>query len=240
MKNIGIARLRVEHDGELSTVVDQFSQTPLQLHRPLYLEESSHPTVYIKTPSSGLLGGDAHQVDVVVGRNGGLELRTQAATLAYPGHSFLDVNINVADGGSFVYLPHALILGAGSGLTQRVTINLTGSASIDYSDSWCAGRIAMSEAWKFEFYDYCLLVLRDDVPAYRERWRITPYIDNLSHALMCADYTHFSSLYSFGPTAVQAQSLPSYPDWEIGENWRLVRGEDLIVRRCSKVDPAKI
>jgi urease accessory protein len=238
--NAGVARLRVEHDGEISTVVDQFSQTPLQLHRPLYLEEASFPTVYLKTPSSGLLGGDAHEIDVSVGANSRLELRTQAATLAYPGESSLNIKINVKDGGKFVYLPHALILGEGSGLTQRVSINLEGSASIDYSDTWCAGRIAMREQWKFDFYDYYLGIFKDDVLTYRERWRITPSLDDLSNVLICGDYTHFSSMYSFGPDVDVAPEPPLPPAWEIGESWTLTRNQGVVSRRCSRVDQIKI
>jgi urease accessory protein len=235
--NIGVARLRVEHDthGDMSIVVDQYSQTPLQLHRPLYLEEASFPTVYLKTPSSGLLGGDAHEIDVTVGIDSRLELRTQAATLAYPGESTLDVKLHISDGGKLVYLPHAMILGEGARLTQRVCINLEGSASIDYSDTWCAGRIAMREQWKFDFYDYYLAIFKNSELAYRERWRIEPTVGGLSHAFICGDYTHFASLYSFGPRVDDTQDRPSPPAWEIGESWHLTREAGTISRRCSKV-----
>jgi urease accessory protein len=233
--NNGIARLRVEHDGYASTVVDQYSQTPLQLHRPLYLEDASYPTVYLKTPSSGLLGGDAHEIEVAVGANSRLELRTQAATLAYPGESSLDVKILISDGGKLVYLPHALILAEGAKLTQRVCINLEGSASIDYSDTWCAGRIAMHEQWKFDFYDYSLVIFQNDELAYRECWRIEPSFDNLSHAFMCGDYTHFASLYSFGPRADNPLDRPPPREWEIEESWFLTRDAGTVSRRCSRV-----
>jgi urease accessory protein len=234
--NIGVAKLRVEHDGEISTVVDQFSQTPLQLHRPLYLEEASYPTVYLKTPSSGLLDGDVHEIEVSLGVNSRLELRTQAATLAYPGESSLDIKIHVGDGGKLVYLPHAMILGEGARLTQRVCIKLEGTASIDYSDTWCAGRIAMREQWKFSFYDYHLEIFKDDVFAYRERWRINPSVDGLSNAFLCGDYTHFASIYSFGPSVDCDLELPSPPAWEVGEDWTLTRDAGTIRRRCSRVE----
>jgi urease accessory protein len=235
--NVGVARLRVEHDakGDLSTVVDQYSQTPLQLHRPLYLDEASYPTVYLKTPSSGLLGGDVHEIDVAVGINSRLELRTQAATLVYPGESSLDVKIRISDGGKLVYLPHSMILGAGARLTQRVRIDLEGSASIDYSDTWCAGRVAMREQWKFDFYDYYIAIFKNDELEYRERWRIEPSIDGLSHAFICGDYTHFASLYSFGSSVDNIVDRPQ-PAWEIGESWLLTRAAGTISRRCSRVE----
>src|SRR5579871_5177916 len=103
MINLGIAKLAVECNGESSIVREQYSQVPLQLHRPLYLDQANFPTVYLKSPSSGLLEGDEHNINVTIGDNARLELRTQAATLVYPGRSLVTVTVKVGAGGRLTY-----------------------------------------------------------------------------------------------------------------------------------------
>lgn len=160
--------MTVKSNGNQSTVVDQFSQTPLQLHRPLYLEGASYPTVYIKTPSSGLLGGDEHTIDVIIERDARLDLRTQAATQVYPAHSLLQINMRVEDAGKLVFLPHPVILGAEASLKQCVRIELGQNASLSFADTWCAGRIGMQELFKFTDYEYSLEIFQENRLAFRE------------------------------------------------------------------------
>lgn len=235
--NIGLARINVERDGERSVVVDEFSQTPLQLHQALYLDERPFPTVFLKTPSSGLLGGDKHRIDVEVGRNSQLELRTQAATLVYPGHSSLTINMTVRDGAKLTFLPHALIFGAGSSLTQKVIINLEHDASLEYSDTWCAGRVAMNEAWQFENYSYSLELFRAGNLLYREHWSLSPQVVPFHHPLICGDYTHFSTLFIFGGRADREVKNVALPvnDWESSKTWEMRRDGDLVTKRSAKL-----
>ena len=235
--NHGLARLMVRRDGDLSSVFDQYSHVPLQLHRPLYLDGANYPTVYLKTPSSGLLGGDVHEIDVHVGADSQLEIRTQAATLAYPGRSSLSIDIKIASGGKLTFLPHALILGAGADITQRVKIELEDKASVEFSDTWCAGRIAMREVWQFNRFDYSLEILRSGNLVYRERFILTPQTKPLSHPVICGDYTHFSTFYVFGPLADRDKANPASLDaaWEKSQVWSLGRDGDLLARRCARV-----
>jgi urease accessory protein len=210
------------------------------------LEDTNFPTVYLKSPSSGLLGGDEHQLHVDIGANSKLELRTQAATLVYPGLSLLNIHIKIEDGGKLGFQPHAIILGAAAHLRQRVRIEITGDASLIYSDTWCAGRIAMNERWQFESYDYELEIFQNEKISYREKWCISPGIEQLDSPFMCGQYTHFYSLYDFGGTASDSGSLAACVsptnmqtfaenEWEISETWTMNRAGNQITRRCSKV-----
>jgi urease accessory protein len=232
--NLGVARLTVCVDGEQSKVTDQYSQTPLQLHRPLYLDEQNFPTVYLKSPSSGLLGNDSHVIDVNVAAGSTLELRTQAATLVYPGRSSLSVNLKVAEQGRLIYLPHPIILGSNASLEQRVRIELGAGASLEYSDTWCVGRIAMGEIWKFDTYDYLLEIFRNGRLIFRERWILAPGSMPVHHPLLCGDYTHFAGFYSFG-AAASGESTGQPCSFESGLDWTMSRGTDSIRRRVYKV-----
>jgi len=197
--NLGVARLRVEAREGRSVVAEQYSQAPLQLHRPLYLEDPLCPVVYIKSPSAGLLAGDCHLLEIGVGEGSRLEMRTQAAILVYPGASEQKISIRVARGSSLVFIPHPLILAKGAELKQRIRIDLAPDSRLCFRDSFSAGRIAMGECWQFERFDNLLEIFVERLLVYRDRWVIEPGRRPLTHPAVCGEYTRFASTYCFGP-----------------------------------------
>jgi urease accessory protein len=199
MPNLGIAKLRVGCRDGISVVTHQYGQAPLQLHRPLYLEDHNYPTVYLRTPSAGLLGGDIHDLEVGVGRNSTLELRTQASTLIYPGKSQQTIRIKVDEGGKLIYLPHSIILASEAHFTQKVYIELAKGSLLQYRDIWSAGRIAMKEKWQFQYFSNLIEIFVEDELIYREHWNLEPKKISLTHPVLCGEHTEFTNMYHFGP-----------------------------------------
>jgi urease accessory protein len=199
MLNLGIAKLSVDFRGNISVVTHQYGQAPLQLHRPLYLEDHDYPTVYLRTPSAGLLGGDVHDLEVRVGKNSTLELCTQASTLIYPGKSQQTIKISVEEGGKLIYLPHSMILAAEAHFTQRVHIELAKGSFLQYRDIWSAGRIAMKEKWQFQYFSNLIEIVVEGQLVYREHWHLEPKKMSLTNPVLCGEHTEFTNIYHFGP-----------------------------------------
>ncbi|HEY9731164.1 MAG TPA: urease accessory protein UreD [Drouetiella sp.] len=214
MPNVGIARLQVAERGGRSVVTQQFGKAPLQVHRPLYLDESGQPTVYLKTPSAGLLAGDEHEISVHIEPGASLKLCTQACTLIYPGASRQTVDIRIGDGGTFIFQPHALILARDAEFVQRIAITLGANCNLLFSDYWCAGRLAMNEKWQFKRFENTVTIqvavesdnssvaVESDVyrlsTIYREHWSLEPAKVHAEHPLLCGEFTHFQNTYSCG------------------------------------------
>ena len=211
MPNIGIARLRTEHTKAGSIVREQFSKAPLQIHRPLYLTASAPPVVFIKTPSSGLLDGDEHLIELDIGEDSAIEVRTQACTLAYPGRSSQTLLIRIAKGGQLKFHPHLLILGCGAELKQRTSIFLQDDETLDYQEEWCAGRIAMKERWMFKSFDYQIEISRREELVFRERWCLTPAEQQLTDPGIAGDFTHFRTRYLFGKRLEDCEQIGQSP-----------------------------
>ncbi len=199
MPNLGIAKLSVDCRDGISVVTHQYGKAPLQLHRPLYLEGHTYPTVYLRTPSAGLLEGDIHDLEVGVGRSSTLELRTQASTLIYPGKSQQTIRIKVNEGGKLIYLPHSIILAAEAHFTQKVYIELAKGSLLQYRDIWSAGRIAMKEKWQFQYFSNLIEIFVEDELIYREHWKLEPKKFSLTHPVLCGEHTEFTNMYHFGP-----------------------------------------
>jgi urease accessory protein UreH len=199
VSNIGLAELTVQLVAGWSVVTEQYSQAPLQLHRPLYLDLDTYPTVFLKTPSSGLLGGDQHQLTVRAAENSTVKIVNQSATLVYPGASQQTIDIDIASGGTVYFEPCPLILAAGANLTQKVRIEMSQTSCLRYIDEWSAGRIAMNECWRFERFDNTIEIFIAGSLAYRERFVLEPLKAPPDHALIGHHFTRFRSVYHFGP-----------------------------------------
>jgi urease accessory protein len=230
--NLGIARLRTEQHGGQTVVVDQYSQAPLQLHKPLLLDKAAPPVVYLKTPSSGLLEGDEHRLEIDVSQNSSIEMRTQACTLVYPGPSCQLIRINVAEGGRLLFHPHSIILARDSELTQSVEINLARGGSLDYQEQWCAGRIAMGELWHFRSFDYRLEISVDGALTYRERWRLEPSSQSLANPVICGGFTHFRTRFMFNPDNTACLAEEAQPSRR-SKSWSVQRDHGQILRTVS-------
>ena len=238
--NYGRAALRVELRSGRSVVVEQYSQAPLQLHRPLYLAKSDYPTVYLRSPSAGYLDGDEHHLAVHLESGSRLELRTQAASLVYPGRSRQVIAISVAAGGQLSFQPHPLILAAGANFHQLVRIDLSGDARLSFQDSWSAGRVAMGEKWCFDRFENSIEILIDGVLVCRERQSIDPQSLDVMNTVIGGRFTTFRTGYIFGghslgalPPAFADASREGHPQQAEALSWCLERGGNYILRNVS-------
>lgn len=231
MPNYGNARLTVALKEQRSVVIEQFGKAPLQLHRPLYLDTNSYPTVFLRTPSYGLLDGDIHELLVQVEANAQLELRTQGATLVYPGSSEQIIRIRVDAGGSFRFMPHPLILAADAVLKQRILIELAEDSILTFNESWICGRIAMGEKWQFTEFDNQVEVYRAGHLVYREAFVIQPSRDSLTHPAICGEFTGFETVFDFNEVQSTIPVLGDTDDESLDRTWFWRRENDLVLRR---------
>jgi urease accessory protein len=214
--NRGIAHLQIERRGNRSVVVDQYSQTPLQLSKPLYLDGADFPTVFLRSPSSGLLGDDLHEIVINVADSARLELRTQGATLVYPGSSCLRITIELQGSGGLKFLPHSLILAKGAHLDQSIKVNMSNTSSLVMKESWVCGRVAMGEEWQFHRFDNLIEISEDDHLSYRECWSIAPESENLTHPIICGTNKYFATLFDFGDQhCARSQSNSDTISWSV-------------------------
>lgn len=208
MPNVGLAQVLVETRGGRSVVAQQLGKAPLQVHSPLYLDGANYPTVFLRTPSSGLLAGDEHHLTIRVTKNASLEIRTQASTLVYPGASLQRIEIELEDDASLIFNPHSLILARESSLRQTISVSLKASSNLHYSDHWSAGRVAMkNECWQFEQFINTVKINVEGTLIYRENWQLRPQQFDVRNPLIAGPYQHFRNTYLHGSfvTSVDAR-----------------------------------
>lgn len=133
------AAVLVERDGDASRFTELRSEPPLTL-RP------TPGALYLVGTSAGPLGGDDLALDVGVGPDAELEMRSVAASLVQPGAhprpvaSRLVVNATVAGGGELRWLPEATVLVRGCDHRATATVDLEVGSSLVWREELVLGR----------------------------------------------------------------------------------------------------
>lgn len=145
-----------------TVVKEQYSQVPLFVQKPMYLEESlpSMTYMYVISPSGGVLQGDTYRMDVSLESGAQAHLTTQGATRIYrmeEGYATQQVDITVGSSCYLEYMPDQIIPYAGSRFYQKTSIRAHEDATVVYSEIITPGRAASGELFQ---YNICYLKIR--------------------------------------------------------------------------------
>src|SRR5262245_24947111 len=79
----GVLELALRRSGARTVIHDCYSHIPLQVLRPVYLDDTGTAYVYLLNPCGGILGGDTYQITVRLEAGAHAYLTTPAATKLY-------------------------------------------------------------------------------------------------------------------------------------------------------------
>lgn len=202
----GVLRFRAAPDaGGTTRVADAMHCAPLQLQRPLYLDQrrSGLATVNIINATAGVFDGDVLSVNVDVMPGAALELRTPTMTRIFgmgaTGEATTTLDLNVDAGGYVESLPAALILCADAALRQTTRVALAADAHAAVGEVWVFGRVAHDELHAYRELDARTEVYRAGSLILVEALRMRP-ADGLA-GLAVGGYAAYGSMALIGPLA---------------------------------------
>ncbi len=197
--NEGRLQLVLRRSGPRTVVQECFFQVPLQVMRPVYLDDTGTAYVYVLSPCGGVVGGDCYRTTVVVQAAGRVCLTTPSATKLYAtlGQSAQQhVDITLHAGAVLEYLPEQIIPFAQSMFQQDMVVRLGPGACVFVLEIVAPGRRAMGEA--FAYQEYASNVQVQDAQGQvllRERTRLRPRWRGLDGAGLFEGYDYMGSLY---------------------------------------------
>ncbi len=166
---VAICRLVFEKFGEKTHLMNNFSQAPARVHRPLYYDpyRPGIPYVIFVNSSSGILQGDRYAYDLTLRPGSEVVLTERAATNIYK----MDLNfasrrtdIYLGENSRLEYLPRENIAFAKSRWFQNTVVHVKSGSKLLYSEILCPGRIARNEIWDFSVYASKFLIEKDGAP----------------------------------------------------------------------------
>ncbi len=199
---VGILDLEFQMNNLGKTIVTkQYFQTPLQIQRALYLENSLPEMAYlfVVSPSGGILQGDRYQIDVLLKNKAIAHITTQGATRIYSMNSNYAsniLNITTEENCYLEYIPDQIIPYKNSRYYQEVNLNVHENSTLIYSEILTPGRVAMGESLE---YDICYLKThcknQDEKIRFLENTKIEPKKQRLKDFGVFGDFEIVSTVY---------------------------------------------
>lgn len=141
-----------------TTITHKYSDHPLCISRPFYLDDNSNRAyLYLGNNSPGLFPGDNFQINLDCDENTHIYLTDRAANKVYPNKDLVQTakisyELNLAPKTYLEFVPEPLILYKNSVLEQVTRITMDASSTLFLSEIILPGRLAREEFYLFDSY----------------------------------------------------------------------------------------
>ena len=198
--NEGVLHLVLRRVGQRTVLQECYFQVPLQVLRPLYLDDAGTAYIYLVSPCGGVVGGDVYSITVVVEPGARVCLTTPSATKLYaapglPARQQLDITLHA--GAVLEYLPEQIIPFAQAAFQQHMAVRLGSGACVLAMEIIAPGRLARGEAFAYRDYDSSVsMEAASGQVLLRERTRLQPGWRGLNGPGLCEGYNYLGTFYA--------------------------------------------
>jgi urease accessory protein len=204
-----VLQLVLRSAGTRTIIADCYAHVPLQVLRPVYLDDSGTAYIYLLNPGGGVVGGDTYTMQITLEAAARAYLTTPSATRLYaapemPAQQHIDITLGA--GAALTYLPEQTIPFAEAAFQQYLDIRLGPGAGIFLGDIVAPGRLARGE--KFAYREYCSRIrITDTYGAMMvvDHCRLQPQRHNLAALGLLEGYAYLGTFYA----VCQGTLLPS-------------------------------
>ena len=205
----GVLQLVLQQRGTRTVVQDCYTHVPLQILRPVYLDDTGTAYIYLLNPGGGVVGGDTYTLTVTLDTGAQAYLTTPSATKIYatPGTPAQQrITFTLHAEAVLTYLPGQTIPFANAAMHQDMTIRLGAGACAFVGEILAPGRVARQE--RFAYREYCTSLRVEDMHGrvlLRERSRLQPHSQPLRNLGLFEGYDYLGTFYALG----DSQRLPA-------------------------------
>lgn len=206
MSMTGTLRMKAVCRGDKTVVADTYFDGAFKVARPVYFQENE-PTVYSLHVGGGYVGGDRYHTDVVLGKDAKMTLTTQSAAKVYKTPNepvYQSMNISLAHGSVFMYLPDPLIAYEQARFQQETIIHMKKGSTLLYSDSITPGWSKSGQSFRYEWIRSKVKIYEEGALQAYDHLFLKPDERNLRSLMQMEGYTHVGSLFIISPVLGQA------------------------------------
>jgi urease accessory protein len=157
----------------------------------------------LMSSSPGILDGDEYRIKIDLDEGCSLKLLTQSYQRLFTmkGSATQQLQVSMAQGSSFCYLPHPTVPHEGSDFTSKSKIYLTNNCSLIWGEILTCGRKQNGEVFIFSKYHNLTEIYLNNKLIIKENLMIKPAQINVSAMGQLENYTHQASLVYLNETA---------------------------------------
>jgi urease accessory protein len=201
----GVLELSFEPAASGTVLARDFATAPF--HVSGTLDADPHPeaaTVFVQSPTGGVVQGDRRAVDVAVGPGAVAHVSTQSSTKVQSmnaNYAATDTTLSVASGGHLDYVPEPTILHADTRYSAETTLDVAADATAVVGDIVVPGRLARGEAFDFERYHSRLRAEGPDGLLFEDATRLAPAERNANAPGVLGEFDVHGTLFAVAPGA---------------------------------------
>ena len=200
--NQGILQLVLHRVGTRTAIKDCFYHVPLQVLRPVYLDDTGMAYIYLLNPCGGVVGGDTFNMSVTLEPDAHAYVTTPSATKLYgtiglPAQQHMVFTLQA--GSVLVYMPQQTIPFANAAFHQQIIVRLAPGSCAFLGDILAPGRVARGECFAYREFDSRLRVenANGDVILV-DRTRLQPTGQPLDGLGLFEGYPYLGTFYALG------------------------------------------
>ena len=207
----GMLQLVLRHTGTRTVIQDCYYHVPVQVLRPVYLDDCGTAYVYLLNPCGGVLGGDTYTLQVTLQAGARAYLTTPSATKLYAARDTVarqHIDITLQAGSVLTYLPEQTIPFADAAFHQSLNIRLGPGASVFLGDIVAPGRLARGE--KFAYREYCSRLRIEDAGGevmVIDHCRLQPQRQRLEALGLLEGYAYLGTFYAIRQGSILPAAL---------------------------------
>jgi urease accessory protein len=184
----------------VSILREQSFRAPIHISKPHF--DAGALVLNVINPTAGWLEGDSIQIRVRIASGARLLLTTPSASRAHrmaSGRAELDQAFHVEAGGFLEFWPELFIPQSGTAFRQTTRIQLEPGGSVLFFESLAPGRVASGESFAFRELEWATDIFVGEIPAVRERYRLTPQSDGIQAIRAVFPDAYYASGFVFSP-----------------------------------------
>lgn len=185
-----------EKKREKTIIKDSYFKGALKITRPVYLDNTGQPCLYIMNPGGGYLGGDIYRTELYMERDAELMLTTQSSTRIYKTSILPAVHeseIYLKEGSILEYLPDPIIAYESSRFKQKTTIWMDRGATLFYADIFTPGWAPDGALFAYDLIQSKIKVFMEGQLVLFDHLKLIPDMD-IQGIGVFDGYTHFGSM----------------------------------------------
>jgi urease accessory protein len=157
----------------------------------------------LMSSSPGILDGDEYHIKIELDEDCSLKLLTQSYQRLFTmkGSAFQNLQVGMAPGASFCYLPHPTVPHESADFTSKSKIHLSNHCTLLWGEILTCGRKQNGEIFQFSKYHNLTEIYLDNKLIIKENLLIKPAIINVNAIGQLEHYTHQASLIYLNETA---------------------------------------
>ena len=189
-------QIKVTASGSASFLQNSYCTTPLKVMNITEERNSKQLHLMLMSSSPGILDGDRYNIKIDVAENASLHLHTQAYQRLFQmkGEAKQQLNVDIANGASFVFLPHPSVPHRQSSFVSRNTFYLGNYNLFIFGEVLTCGRKLNGEAFLFTKYHSITEVYSHNKLVIKENLLMQPATINVQAIGQLEGYTHQASM----------------------------------------------